>query len=64
MGGFFCRFWFNSFLELGPSGGMADTRDLKSLDPKGRAGSSPASGIPPFLKTDESSVCHYFKVKE
>ena len=34
-------------------GGMADARDLKSLDPSGRAGSSPAPGtiIKDILKT-------------
>lgn len=29
---------------MGRDGGMADARDLKSLDPSGRAGSSPAPG--------------------
>jgi hypothetical protein len=32
------------FYLISPGGGMVDTRDLKSREPKARAGSSPAPG--------------------
>lgn len=40
----FCTIRWYQFLESCPDDGMVDMRDLKSLDLKSRAGSSPAPG--------------------
>ena len=39
----FIRYYANSIMVC-PDGGMVDTKDLKSFDPKGCAGSSPVLG--------------------